>query len=214
MRIGAIFEKLSLCRVYILAAILSALVALLVYIHTGAGEETLRNPPPIPFRSKTEAEKKDERKRFELSLKPWGPDPFVSPLVEESLKRQHEEELKRLKEEEERRRREEELREKKEKEKEERRRREEEERRRREEDKRKKAEEESRRRVAEIAARMVAKGVLHLIGGDMVIIGDDGYRVGDKIEAGGEKFRLIRIEEDFVVIEDRYGRRHKVRILE
>jgi len=214
MRLGTIIEKLSLWRVYILAIVLSALVAILIYIHAGASEETLRNPTPIPFRSKTDGEQKSERRRFELSLKPWGPDPFVSPIIEENLLRQHEEELKRLKEEEERKKREEELRKKKEKEEEERRKKEEEERRRREEKKRKKMEEESRRRVAEIAARMVAKGVLHLAEGDMVIIGDDGYRVGDKIEAGGEKFKLIRIEEDFVVIEDRYGRRHKVRILE
>lgn len=210
---GALIRRLLLWRVYILIVLLSVLVAVAIHIHatsniTASQRGDFLFPrvdfPPI----------ETTKKRFEISLKPWGADPFISPIVEENLKRQREEALRRKKEEEERRRKEEELLRRRQKEEEERKKREEEERRKKQEEERRREEEERKRKVSKIASRMLVKGVLHLTEGTMVIIGDNGYRVGDKIEADGEKFRLIEIKDEFVIIEDRFGRRHKVRILE
>ncbi|MCX7702992.1 MAG: hypothetical protein N2234_02670 [Planctomycetota bacterium] len=205
--------KLAPWRPYILGILLSILIAILVYQHAGSGGEWERCFHLTPSLMENDSPPPKAEKKFELSSKAWGCDPFISPIVEKSLSIESEEIQKRQKELEEERRKRRELEEMKRKFEEERARLEEEERRKREEEVRRKKLEEEMENVRQVASRIVAKGLLHLEEGDMVIVGDTGYKVGEKLKIEEEVFRLLKIEEDFIFIEDRFGRTHKVRVL-
>ena len=192
-------------RVTVLAMVLFAVVAALIYMHTQPSPITAQPARRISLAK----ENRMEPTPYPLSRRPWGHDPFISPFIEERIKF-----LKKLKEEEEKRRQEEE-----------RRRREEEERRRREEEERKKKAEEERRRrleeqrrqekkhLAELAHRIKVSGIMILPGGSIqVFLNGRACVLGSFVWQNGERFRVIKVTETHVVLEDRLGQKHTLEI--
>lgn len=200
-----IFELLSENRVVVLAMFLFVVVAALVYLHT--------SPAPIspPSRKNYTLPQEDcmEPVTYPISHHQWGRDPFISPFIEERLKvlKRLEEERVRKEREEERRRREEE----------ERKRREEEERKRRDEEQKRKQREEQvekeKSHLAELARKIRISGIMTLHGGSVqVFLNGRACVVGSSVWQDGERFRVVKVTEDFVILEDRLGQKHRLEI--
>jgi|GEM_PF-1772199 hypothetical protein len=208
-----LLARLALQRMHIFVVILSILIAILIYQRMSPtesiGGDTGFRPVIVP----DDEQPYKAEKKFEISPKVWGVDPFISPVVERDLAIEREETLKKQMQAEEEKRKQRELEEQRRKAEEERLKREEEERLKREAEEKKKRLAEEMESVRKIAASLVAKGILHLADGDMVIIGDSGYRVGEKIKVADEVFKLLQIDDEFIIIEDRFNQPHKVRLL-
>jgi len=192
-------------RVVVLTVVLFTVIGALIYTHT--------SPSPItstkPATSVTIHDDRAEPVPYPISHHPWGHDPFVSPFIEERAEhlKKIEEEKRRREEEEARRKREEEMRKKIEAEK--RKRREEEERKRREAQER----ERQKRRLAAIARKIKISGVMVLPGGGVqVFLNGRACVPGSSVWQDGERFRVVKVTEHLVVLEDKLGQQHQLEI--
>ena len=192
-------------RVVVLAAVLFTIGGALIYTHT--------SPPPVtstkPTTSVTINYDRAEPVPYPISHNPWGHDPFVSPFIEERAEylKKIEEEKRRREEEEARRKREEEMRKK----------RAEEERKQREEEARKRRiaqeMERQKKRLATIARKIKISGVMVLPGGGIqVFLNGRACVPGSSVWQDDERFRVVKVTEEFVVLEDKLGQQHQLEI--
>jgi len=192
-------------RVVVLTVVLFTVIGALVYTHTSPPPITIPKPPT----SLTIGDDRAEPVPYPISHRSWGHDPFVSPFIEERTEflRKMEEERRRREEEEARKRREEQMRRKKAEE--ERKRREEEERKRRMAEKI----ERQKKRLAAIARKIKISGVMLLPDGAVqVFLNGRACVPGSSVWQDGERFRVVKVTEEVVVLEDRLGQRHQLEI--